>query len=295
MSTTGRLTTSHSPETGLRQTRSSPKVPMTVARLTPPPARTARGAPVWRRPRLLRTALLLELPVLAVIGAGLALFGAIAVTDGVHPRLQTLYNLVDPNREQNLSSWLNAALWLVAGVVAGCAALLARSRRISWWTFAVACTYFSVDETVSLHEQLNAPLAATAGGSPFLHYAWVLPGAAATVLVVLLLLRLVLSLPTASRNGLLVGGALFVVGAIGFELLESLTTAVQAGHVVTIVLTTVEETLEMTGVVLCVASVLHLFEHTADGGTAAVRLSAMGPALPRRRLRASGRPATPRR
>jgi hypothetical protein len=245
--------------------------------LTPSSGRAGadRAAPPWRRPDLRRTALLLEVPVVVLIGAGLALFVAIAFSTATsYPRLQSLFNAVDPNREHNVTSWLNASLWLVAGVVVGGAAVRATRYRASWWVFAAACTYFSLDETVSLHERLNRPLAGATGDNPFLHYGWVVPGAAVTLLIVLLLLRLVLSLPDAARSGLLAGGALFVLGALGFELLESFNTTVLAGHVLTIILPAVEEWLEMTGVVLCIASVLHLFEHRTDGGATSVRLSA---------------------
>ena len=69
--------------------------------------------------------------------------------------------------------------------------------------------------------------------------------------------------------GLLAAGLVFVGGSVGAESLSGVAM-INEGHAPSFfALTLIEETLEMTGLALCVASLLHLLQHrSTDGGTA---------------------------
>ncbi|MHA7154280.1 hypothetical protein [Arthrobacter sp. TMN-50] len=96
-------------------------------------------------------------------------------------------------------------------------------------------------------------------------FTWIIPGIAIAAVPVLMLLRLVLSSPSSVRNGIILAGTTFiVVETIGGNWIDANG---MTWHFFVLVL--VEQTLEMAGVALCLASLLHLLEYKRfDGGTA---------------------------
>ncbi|MBG6179308.1 hypothetical protein [Arthrobacter sp. CAN_A1] len=133
-----------------------------------------------------------------------------------------------------------------------------------------ACVFFSLDETLELHERLDLIGGRIALLLPFeVGFTWIIPGIAIAAVLVLLLLRLVLSLPPSVRNGIILAGATFVAGAVVVETIGGywINNNGMTWHFFALVL--IEETLEMAGIALCLASLLHLLEFKRhDGGTA---------------------------
>lgn len=100
-------------------------------------------------------------------------------------------------------------------------------------------------------------------------FPWLVIGVPLALLVGLLLLPLVLSLPKRTTLGILAAGALFLSGAVGMELLSGYVLAYQEWVVNSryVLVTLIEETLEMLAIGLAVASLLSLFERDVDTGT----------------------------
>lgn len=100
-------------------------------------------------------------------------------------------------------------------------------------------------------------------------FPWLVIGVPLALLVGLLLLPLVLSLPKRTTLGILAAGALFLSGAVGMELLNGYVLAYQEWVVNSryVLVTLIEETLEMLAIGLAVASLLSLFERDVDTGT----------------------------
>lgn len=100
--------------------------------------------------------------------------------------------------------------------------------------------------------------------SGFFFFFWVVPGAVFVLIVLLAYLRFLANLPKKTRRLFLVAGTLFVVGALGIEMLygqlvsfygseDSLSGNVKA---VAAILTAIEELLEMSGIVVFVYTLL---------------------------------------
>lgn len=248
------------------------------------PAETATDNQ-WVRIRLIKSALILAIPVVFLSFLSGVLWLAIhRSTPENFDRIHFWFYFFDVGREINVPTWFSAGLWILTGVVAGYFARKASRFRRSWWLFASVCIFFSLDETLELHERLDLIGGRIALLLPFdLGFTWVIPGIAIAAVLVLLLLRLVLSLPPAVRNGIILAGATFVTGAVVVETISGLWLDANGltWHFFLMVL--VEETLEMAGVALCLASLLHLLEYRrVDGGTA-YRMGERQPAAPRRR------------
>lgn len=184
-----------------------------------------------------------------------------------HGSLLGFVNLFFVDREGNVPAWYSSlALLLCAGLLA----LIAASEHARggpwttrWAALAATFAFLAFDEAVSLHEMLILPLRTMLGATGLLYWTWVLVGAAVVLVVFVGSLPLLRALPRPTAARFLVAGAVFVSGAIGVECLSG----VDAEHhgtstALCAFLVTVEESLEMLGVVLFVrALLLHLATH----------------------------------
>ncbi|WP_419600273.1 hypothetical protein [Thiolapillus sp.] len=125
--------------------------------------------------------------------------------------------------------------------------------------------FLSIDETASLHESLIDPLRNTVHASGVLYYSWVIPYGFALLLFVVLYLRFLLDLPRTIMLLFIASGAIFVSGALGFEMLGG-WYADRYGEVSVAyaMLYTCEETLEMTGISLFIYSLLKYIAQRFD-------------------------------
>ena len=99
-----------------------------------------------------------------------------------------------------------------------------------------------------------------------LHYAWVLPGMAFVGLIGIIYLRFLLSLPRKTQRLFVLSAFVFVLGAIGVEMLSG-ASASQAGEETFdyALIVTIEEFLEMLGVVVLIRALLEYIEGHLGG------------------------------
>ena len=172
-------------------------------------------------------------------------------------------SVFDLGNENNVAAWFSSALLLTAAALL---ALIWATRRPgeprrAWLALALLFVLLSADETAAMHERLIEPLqrGLDTGGTAF-HYAWVIPGIAFVVVVAALCLPFLRRLPPVTRNGFLLGGALFVAGAIGLEMAMGVLLEEVGQGFLTGVTALGEETLELLGVTVFIATLLHHLE-----------------------------------
>lgn len=175
--------------------------------------------------------------------------------------LQTASALLNVSSEQTLPT-LIASLGLLGlailawtiGTVQG------RHGASPWWGRVAAAVpaYMAADEFLMLHERTIAPLRRLFGtGGGWLHYAWVVPALVLVLLTVIIGYRWLTTLGAPARRRTLLGAAIFVVGAVGLEMLAG--WLVSGGHTHWLLLnslSTVEEFLEMAGVAVAAEGLL---------------------------------------
>lgn len=160
------------------------------------------------------------------IATGISLISIVfSFFDPEQVTLKIIFFLFNTESENNIPTWFSAGLWLFLGI----AVLLVRAHteryRASWLVFAVVAMLASLDEFSRLHERLEKigrRLAAALSLEDVLHWAWVLVGLIIVVFVAVTLTPLVFRLPKTIRNGILLSGFIFVLGAVGFETLGGL-------------------------------------------------------------------------
>ncbi len=180
-----------------------------------------------------------------------------------------VYSKLNVDAEANVPTWYQSSMLLVCSVLAGWTA----SRRMRsgerfathWWGLTVIFAILSLDEAISLHENLTEPIRSATGPSDYLSNAWIIPGAVITAVVSLLYVRFLLHLETPVRGLIFLGAALFVGGALGMEVVD--------GHIGELygpystpyyVGTTLEEVAEMVGAVLFVYALMLQAEKEKD-------------------------------
>lgn len=178
-----------------------------------------------------------------------------------HDHVFGLVRLTYLNGEATIPAWYSSSALLLCAVALAISAAVKRGRsdRDTWYWIglAVLFTYLSLDEGAGIHELWGNGIKRRFAPSGFLQFAWVIPGMAVVLAVVLTYLRFVWRLPARTRRLLILAGCVFVGSALGVEMIEAKHLSVVGSHnFAHSLLVTVEETGEMIGVVIFLYGVL---------------------------------------
>ncbi len=132
------------------------------------------------------------------------------------------------------------------------------NKEFKGWLFlAYIFTFLSLDEALSLHEIISSLLQKNLGFEGFLYYTWVIPYGLLILVTLTLITKILINLPRNILKLFLLSGFIFVIGAIGFEMLESdIHADIGKNNMQYNILYTIEESLEMIGVSLFIYSLL---------------------------------------
>ena len=190
------------------------------------------------------------------------------------------YDLVDLfslSYEANVPTWLSACMHATSAILL---ALIASGKRQSgapfvrhWWGLSIVFAYISIDEFVTLHEEMNAWFDLSGA----LYFGWVIPAALLVSMFVLAYWRFLAHLPGTTRFRFVRAGAVFVGGAMGVELILGYWTDLHGSRNLGYgIIDWVEETMEMAGAGLFLSALVAVL---ADQ-TGQVRLVAGAPPPP---------------
>ncbi|MGW4464856.1 hypothetical protein [Micromonospora sp. NPDC004704] len=183
-----------------------------------------------------------------------------------------VYAFLDVDQEHNLPTWFSSSLLLLSALVLAEIGITAgrvgdRFAR-HWKLLALVFVFLALDEATQIHEAANV-LRDAFDLTGVLYLSWILVAAPLVVLFALTYLRFLGHLPGPVRLLVLGGGALYVGGAIGMEVVGSLLWDNGPGYdsMAYAYSTAVEELLEMLGTVSFmygVATYLHRYPPSGD-------------------------------
>ncbi len=190
--------------------------------------------------------------------------GYLPVVAGLRSEPIHFFNL---DREQNFAAvYSTTLLWLCAlltGFIAKAEPDRARGRK--WMGMAVVFALLGLDELVSLHERLSWTIHRACEGFNLHGFAWILPYALVLVVLLFVYAKFWWTLPGSTRLSLAIGGALFVGGGLGCELIAWMVTRMEAGAIAWHIEILAEEVLEMAGVIVMArAFLLHIADHLPE-------------------------------
>lgn len=170
-------------------------------------------------------------------------------------RLFGLVYLFALGAESNVPTLYSALSLLTCAALLALIGAAAASRqgamRSYWIGLAAIFVFLGADEIIGIHERLIEPVRAALGTRGALHYAWVVPYGIATLMIGLLYCRFLRSIARRSALLFIAAGAIFVTGALGFEMIGGLIFEESGDRSLSyIVVQSVEEALEMCGIVL---------------------------------------------
>ena len=170
-----------------------------------------------------------------------------------------LFNL---DRELNFPTWYSA---LNLGFCALLLRIIALGKQQQgdryagdWRLLSIIFGFLAIDEVVSIHEILIIPEVSEALNLPwFLHSMWVIPGTVFVVWFVRRFSKFLYHLPPRSQQQFMIAACLYVGGALIMEMVGShFAESIGQQHIVYAAIATVEEVLEMTGIILFIYALL---------------------------------------
>ena len=167
--------------------------------------------------------------VLFITLAGLAARFALYMWDDV--KFLEPLRIFDVGEERSIPTWFESILFLLCSILLAVVAVASKQRNdrysLHWNVLSIILLLLSLDEVASIHEAIGQQserlLHRTTGLTPSgaISFFWVVPGAVFVIIVLLAYLRFLANLPQTTRRLFLFAGALFVLGALGIEMLTA--------------------------------------------------------------------------
>ncbi len=176
----------------------------------------------------------------------------------------------------NLDAEYNIPTLYAAGALLFCALLLAligfvrkreRARFANHWLFLASIFLFlATDELLIIHEQLMVPTRNLLHTSGLLFAAWFIPYGVLLLILLMAYANFIVHLPPRIKWLFLLSGSIFVSGAIGMEMLGGRQYELY-GHedLLYVIYQTIEETLEMSGIVLFIYALTSYIDSEMGG------------------------------
>ncbi|CAK8725741.1 Multidrug transporter [Candidatus Electrothrix aarhusensis] len=184
--------------------------------------------------------------------------------------LMEITDYVDLDIEKNIPSFYSAFAILLCSLLFFCISSLEKKqgrRRCYWIGLAAVFLFLSLDEAFVLHEGLGdytEEYIKTTGifqVSGLLYFPWIIPYGILTTLLGVLYFRFILCLPRKTTVLLTLSAIIFITGAGIFDMLGGREAELHGYYSVTYtVLYTIEEFLEMSGIVLLMYTLLDYIE-----------------------------------
>lgn len=174
--------------------------------------------------------------------------------------------LFNVDSEYNVPTFYSSSALLVCSILMAIIAYtkkIARERYVNYWGgLSIIFLYLCLDEFNGIHEKLIEPLQEKFDTTGFLYFAWVIPGAIFGFVCLLTFLRFLRALPAKTRRLILIAGSVYVSGALGMELVGGHYAYFNLPYfhfykdITYAIITTIEETLEMLGIIIFIYALL---------------------------------------
>jgi hypothetical protein len=165
--------------------------------------------------------------------------------------------------EGNVPAFFSTLLLLLAAVLLGVIGRLKLAERDRfarhWLVLAVIFVALGADEALSFHEMLIDPLRIALGLGGLLRMAWVVVAIPLLCVLGLFYFDFLRALPRRSCVAFLVSASVYITGVLGFEMIGGVFYdgfLAGQGRAAYLTFMTIEETLEMVGMVLFIHSLL---------------------------------------
>jgi hypothetical protein len=187
-----------------------------------------------------------------------------------YPLRDYIRKLINVDEEYNIPTYYSVLALLLAAILLAIIAQAKkrnRDRYLRHWTaLAIIFTYLACDEGMKIHDIVSIRLREILNTRGFLLFAWVIPASILVIIFFLMFLGFLSHLPVKTRNLFILAGTVYVGGAIGLELIGGYIADTYGRESFLFVLeTTIEEFLEMLGVVIFIHALMSYMSHYMQG------------------------------
>lgn len=182
---------------------------------------------------------------------------------GIHfPGFGTLRFLFNVDVEKNIPTLFS---YLILLLTTSILAIISNIKKIRgdkqaglWWMMTGIFFYLATDEILESHEYMAIVLRKSFNLSGIFWYAWIIPFSVAILLLCILFYRFVFfNLPAPVRKMFITAGVIYISGALGMEMIGAwLFTHYGSDNLKWVMLTSIEECLEMYGIIYFIHTLL---------------------------------------
>ncbi|MEG3988568.1 hypothetical protein QUA13_15695 [Microcoleus sp. S28C3] len=178
-----------------------------------------------------------------------------------YPSRDFLANGFNVDYEGNIPTFYSFLALLFSSVLLG---VIAYAKNLDscrykhhWKILSFIFLYLSLDEVSQLHEKLVNPMRSLINATGFLYFSWVVPIGFLVAVFLLSYSKFLFHLPVSTRKLFVAASALYIGGAIGVEMLAGyIVYTAGPGTISYVILTTVEESFEMVGIVVFIHALI---------------------------------------
>lgn len=186
-----------------------------------------------------------------------------------------LHRLVAVDGESNLPTWYNSFLWLILGLLALFISVLpepdpkrAKKLKQGGRLLAFVAIAASIDEIAQVHETFSHLTNILLKDVPvLLNIKWTIPGLLVAFVIGIFLLSFVWQFPKKISRSIFIGGAIFLSGAVGVEILTIFWSDRFGLDGYYNLFTVIEESMEMAGLAFALSAFLSAIEYNVKEGT----------------------------
>lgn len=196
--------------------------------------------------------------------------GFIYYFDYDNDHLPGLIRMFNSHHENNIPTLYSCFQLIISAILLSVIAVIAvRTKEkgrvyLYWIGLAMIFFFLSLDEMFMLHERTSKYVENYVNATGLLYFAWVIPYGIAGGIFVLLYLRFLMQLPKRTMIMFIVSGTIFLIGAIGFEMLGGQERELNGHTFLYYALSTFEELFEMLGIAIFIYSLLSYIVRDLD-------------------------------
>ncbi|SIT88249.1 hypothetical protein SAMN05421665_2661 [Yoonia rosea] len=173
------------------------------------------------------------------------------------------FSVVNFDTEKNLPTFFNFSLLVLSAVLLFLITAIVYQRndplKIHWLILAITFLLMSFDEAAQMHEKLGSAVESALPTVGFFYYSWVIPVGIFAFLFGLSYISFLRRLPLAISKTIVLGGGLYILGALGMEILAGSLVSADRSAELSLgwrVVMTLEETFEMSGIIFFISALI---------------------------------------
>jgi len=182
-----------------------------------------------------------------------------------NPKEFDFVQMVDLDQEANLPTLFSSALLLISAflfyLLSKKSQILQDTSHLYWLGLSIVFVFLGFDESAKIHETLGDWTEQYVDASGYIHYPWVISYSIFVVILGFFYLRFFLKMERKVFWSFMKSAAIFLTGAIGFELLGANEASLHGSDTMLYCYYyTIEESLEMFGVIYLIGILLKLLD-----------------------------------